>query len=159
MATIHEVMPSFHSGERTIHRALRVSPGGNPTALGLTPGAAYLLMQSPLLAFGILDDQGRPWTAVWGGAPGFARPVSRGLVQLSVPVDARHDPVVDTLLHSDTQGRVASGLAIDLATRQRVKLFGAVATANLESDGATALMSLGVKINQSVGACYCDEGL
>jgi hypothetical protein len=159
----------WHDGENAIHRRLGVEGNyDNPTSSMLTPYAAYLLQRSPLLAIGTLDSEGRPWTTVWGGDPGFASSLGSSIIGLSVTVDRKHDPVVAALL-TDTagddvswvrgQGKMVGGLAIDLLKRQRVKLYGRLAASTIntlsaeegEDDIGIGEMRLVVRIEQSLG--------
>ncbi|KAI9878708.1 MAG: hypothetical protein M1830_010752 [Pleopsidium flavum] len=142
----------------------------NPTSPFLTPGAAYMLQYSPLLALGTLDKEGKPWTTIWGGEPGFSRPIAHSIIGIKTLVDRKNDPVVETLLgasddgeviREESKGRMVSGLAIDLASRRRVKLAGrmvAGALGQLGGEGevdesAKGEMQLVVKIEQSLGNC------
>lgn len=155
MATTLQLRQSaFHPGETAVHNLLHVPQRNNPTAAGFPANYAHRVALSPLVAFGTLDADGRPWTTVWGGEAGFAQQVESGVPILSVDsrlVDARHDPVVKSLFdtteandeekdqatchgssyqisqeafQSGAGAKLMSGLSIDLATRDRVKLAG-----------------------------------
>lgn len=147
---------------------LRVPYQENPTSPFLTPGAAHMVQSSPLLALGTLDAEDRPWTTVWGGEPGFSRPVAQSIIGVKSLVDRKHDPVVETLLggrddgevvREEGNGRMVSGLVIDLEKRKRVKLYGRMVAGALgrsggddESDeSARGEVQLVVKIEQSLG--------
>jgi len=56
-----------------MHSLLHVPNSDNPTTPGMSPHATLLLHISTSLAIGTLDDDGRPWTTLFGGEPGFAR--------------------------------------------------------------------------------------
>lgn len=143
--TLHLQRPSWHAGELAVHKLVHVPTPENPTAAGFPARYGYRVQQSPLVALGALDDDGRPWTTVWGGMPGFARPIGHDLLMAGSLVDAEHDPVISALFGSGTGkkdgvagsryqldqadfasggGKVVSGLSIDLATRDRVKVAG-----------------------------------
>lgn len=129
-----------------MHKLVHVPTGENPTAAGFPARYGYRVQQSPLVALGALDDEGRPWTTVWGGMPGFARPIGHDLLMAGSLVDAEHDPVISALFgggagkgdgaaggsryqmgpsdFASGGGKVVSGLSIDLATRDRVKVGG-----------------------------------
>lgn len=151
-----------------MHDRLRVptSERDNPTVSALSPGAGYLLSTSPLLAVGAVDSEGRPWTTIWGGTPGFARDIGGSNIALKVPVDAEHDPVVHALLgdfaegqlaQEGFQGRMMSALAIDLEKRKRVKLFGRTmmgTIGKIDGDGGKNIQLI-TNIEQSLGECVC----
>ncbi|KAL1960302.1 hypothetical protein VTO42DRAFT_8262 [Malbranchea cinnamomea] len=162
----------WHEGEEKMQKLLRVPYEENPSAPYLTPGAAFLLHHSPLLALGTLDEQGRPWTTVWGGKPGFAGPVSESTIGIRQMVDTLHDPVVEALLGGRGYGevvkqeggrRLISGLPVDLERRKRVKLAGSLLAASLEqledvnpqeaSSDSVAQAQLIVEITESIGNC------
>lgn len=151
-----------------MHSLLRLPPIDNPTHPYLTPAAGFLVKRAPLFALGTLDDQGRPWSTVWGGEGGFATPVSESIIEVRSLVDAKYDPVLEALLHGsnekvgvdDNTGKMVSALGIDLETRKRVKLDGKMISASLEQDtlenGMTDLgqqpqARLALKIETSLG--------
>ena len=168
---------SWNEGEEKMHQLLRVPNQDNPTSAMLTPQASLMLQRAPLLAIGTLDDQSRPWTALWGGTPGFSEPIGGGFVGTRTLVDSKHDPVVQALVGGTEQGemlqpmdggKMLSGLAIDLVTRRRVKIAGRMAAGSvrevsIETEGDTALpidasktqdqIQLVTKIEQSLGNC------
>ncbi|KAK4934062.1 hypothetical protein LTR28_010937, partial [Elasticomyces elasticus] len=107
-----------------------------------------MLQTAPLLAIGTLDVEGRPWTTVWGGDAGFARPLGQSIIGIRTPVPRAHDPVVEILVGGEGreegevvreagQGRMIGGLAIDLDTRKRVKIYGRMVAGALGSVHAT----------------------
>ena len=146
LANPHSAMPArlqqgFHEGEAAIHSLLKVAPGMNPTAAGLPMSFAMRVVESPLVAVGTLDSQGRPWTSVWGGERGFAQQVAEGILGLNSRVDMGHDPVYEALWAEKAReggvvqpgvGKMVSGLAIDLASRDRVKLMGVMVAGSAE---------------------------
>ncbi|RYP22906.1 hypothetical protein DL767_008954 [Monosporascus sp. MG133] len=146
MATFRVQQSGWHEGELAVHTLLKVPPRyQNPTSAGLPPQLGYRVAVSPLVAFGALDEHGRPWTALWGGERGFARPVAQGILSMHSLVNRRHDPVVRALMGNiasdgelvrpeDAEDgiKLMSGLSIDLETRDRVKLAGRMV------DGAVA---------------------
>jgi len=166
MAFIHSSDLGWHAGESAMHSLLRVPHQENPTSPFLTPGAAYMLQSSPLLALGTLDKEGRPWTTIWGGEPGFSRPIAQSIIGVKTLVDRKNDPVVETLLggrddgeviREEGKGRMVGGLVIDLANRKRVKLYGRMVAGALGQIGgevdeiARGEVQLVVKIEQSLG--------
>lgn len=167
----------WSEGESKMHSLLRVPPQDNPTSAMLTPQASFMLQRAPLLAVGALDDEDRPWTALWGGAPGFSEPIGGGFVGTRTLVDSKYDPVVQALvggeekgemLQPQGEGKMLSGLAIDLVTRKRVKIAGKMAAGTIRSvdiqveEGSSLptdapekqdQIQLVTKIEQSLGNC------
>ncbi|PGH17377.1 hypothetical protein AJ80_04832 [Polytolypa hystricis UAMH7299] len=171
----------WHSGELHMHKLMRVPPDENPSAPYLSPGAAFLLRKSPLVALGTLDAQGRPWTSLWGGEVGFAGALaSQTDIVLRSMVDTRYDPVVKALFREKTngeivkeergEGRLMAGLPIDLESRRRVKLMGRMmagsigASPSSSSGGAggggggktspdVGMAELVIRIESSLGNC------
>ncbi|PGH13323.1 hypothetical protein AJ79_03740 [Helicocarpus griseus UAMH5409] len=164
----------WHHGEQKMHELMRVPEEENPSVPYLSPGAAYTVQRSPLIALGTIDNQGQPWTTVWGGEAGFAAPVSQSIIGIRNFVDKSYDPVVETLfagkdngqvIKEEGEGRLMSGLSVDLESRKRVKLMGRMVAGSLA--GLKALDSdkkgkepkhvgqaqLAVKIDQSLGNC------
>ena len=142
MAFVHSGPLGWHEGEEKMHSLLHVPNQDNPTAPGLTPYGAHMLQSAPLIAIGTLDREGRPWTTLVGGEPGFARPVGNSLVGVKTLVDRRYDPVIQLLLEGEkesqasegtSRGRIFSALAIDLASRSRVKIAGRTVACSLGS--------------------------
>ena len=113
----------FHPGEEQLHELLKVPRTTNPSSPGLSPHAARLLLQhSPLLALGVLDEQGWPWTTVLssplsdlprdnsGGLKGPTSLLRKDLVGVSatiadlaeksglVPEKVKDDPVSEVIL-------------------------------------------------------------
>lgn len=144
-----------------MHKLLRVPEHGNPSSPHLNPFAANLLTRAPLLAVGTLDAEGRPWTTIWGGEAGFAQPVAQSIIGMKTTVNRELDPVLKELLGdlADDEvyqekgvGKMVGGLAIDLETRRRVKLYGRMVagafTRTIENLGEVQLV---VKIEESLG--------
>ncbi|KAG9199425.1 hypothetical protein G6514_008490 [Epicoccum nigrum] len=170
----------WSEGEEKMHNLLHVPPQDNPTSAALIPQASFMLQRAPLLAIGTLDSDLRPWTALWGGESGFSEPLGGGFVGTRTLVDGKSDPVVqalvggkdkgETLQSGEGEGKMLSGLAIDLVTRKRVKFAGKMAAgtlrdAHVESEGDEAAelpcdmpktqsqIQLVTKIEQSLGNC------
>ncbi|KAI9762451.1 MAG: hypothetical protein M4579_000427 [Chaenotheca gracillima] len=170
MAFIHETDLPWHAGEDKMHDLLRVPRQENPTSPFLTPGAGYMLMKAPLLALGTLDKQGRPWTTIWGGEPGFSRPIGNSIIGVKALVDRQFDPVMKELLGADGgedgdvvsaggNGKMVGALAIDLETRKRVKIYGRMAAGavgkygNSTEDNGLGEVQMVVRVEQSLGNC------
>jgi NAD(P)H-flavin reductase len=166
MATLLENTNGWHPGERAVHSLLKVPTSGrrNPTAVGLPPSFAYRVTVSPLLAVGTVDEQGRPWTSLWGGERGFARPVAEGVLGVQSLVDKTNDPVVRILLGDVADGevfqpegdRTMSALSIDLESRDRVKLAGRmlVGTVVGKPDNTSIVEAqIAMIVQESLGNC------
>ena len=169
MAFIHSSDVEWHEGEHQMQNRLHVPYQDNPTSPFLTPGAARLLPNCPLLAVGALDTLGRPWTTIWGGQAGFAQSLGSSVIGVKTIVDRVYDPVVETLVggrqdgevpREESQGRIISGLCIDLATRSRAKMSGRMVAGVLgavstRDNGAvhTGQVQLVIKVEQSLGIC------
>jgi len=154
-----------------MHKAMHVPANyDNPTVPTLSPQLANHLQVAPLLAIGTLDKQGRPWTTLCGGEKGLARLLGGGIVGFKTPVTGKHDPVIEELVGKDAtgqvvreegEGRMVSGLTIDLKTRKRVKMYGRMIAGALmtREDEATdreetiAEIQLVLKVEQSLGNC------
>ena len=147
MAHIYTSPIHFHEGEESMHSLLHVPNRDNPTSPGLAPYAKRLLHISSLLAIGTLDAEGRPWTTLLGGEPGFARSLGQSIVGVKTLVDRKFDPVIRHLLgdkqdgevlEEKADGRLVSALGIHLATRERVKLSGIMVAGALENLGSSS---------------------
>ncbi|KAH7397784.1 oxidoreductase-like protein [Cadophora sp. MPI-SDFR-AT-0126] len=159
----YEADAGWHAGEQEMHKLLRVPVQDNPTQPYLTPQASNSLIRSPLIALGTLDEEGRPWTTLWGGEAGFARAIAQGIIGVRTTVDREYDPVLKVLLGDKADGEVVqvqgtgkmvSGLTINLETRKRVKLYGRmVAGALAATEEGIGEVQLVVKIEQSLGNC------
>ncbi|KAI1777069.1 hypothetical protein F4818DRAFT_334037 [Hypoxylon cercidicola] len=157
----------FHPGEQAIQSLLRAPQRENPTHHGLPMPLAYRIAQSPLVAFGTLDEQGRPWATIWGGEAGFCRPVAQGVLGVRATADVRHDPVlqelftdaktrqiVDDAVVTPEGGKLMAGLAIDLSTRDRVKLAGRMVVGTVtRTEPGLADLQLAVRVDESLGNC------
>ncbi|KAI5370699.1 putative pyridoxamine 5'-phosphate oxidase, FMN-binding split barrel [Septoria linicola] len=160
----------WHSGEAEIQRKMQVHDLDNPTVPQLSPQLSNHLQIAPLISLGALDKDGRPWTTLLAGQRPMSQPLGGGIIGIKTPITGKHDPVVEELVGKEAsgqvvreegQGRMVSGLTIDLETRKRVKLFGrmiagALSTRDDEVTGqqeAIAEMQVVLKIEQSLGNC------
>lgn len=127
------------------------------------------------MALGTLDDEGRPWTSVWGGEVGVAMPLENAVLAVQSVVDAKHDPVATNLFGTCTKGglkdeayhitreeleggggRTMAGLSIDLATRDRVKLGGRLVASKVDLMGdeeGVASVQMAMLVDESLGNC------
>ncbi|KAK0671998.1 hypothetical protein QBC41DRAFT_314449 [Cercophora samala] len=167
MATLHEQVKGWHEGERAVHILLKVPTSNreNPTNVGLSWSHGGRVSASPLVAIGTLDEQGRPWTTIWGGERNFARQISHDRLVMASLVDKLHDPVVKALgldrladgeLGQTSGTKAISALSIDLESRDRVKLGGKVVAGALVArpdDEAVSQVQLGFQVEESLGNC------
>ncbi|KAG0646016.1 Serine threonine-kinase ATG1 [Hyphodiscus hymeniophilus] len=159
----YEAASAWHDGEKQMRKMLHVPQDDNPTQPFLSPFAHSLLTLAPLLAVGTIDTQGRPWTTLWGGESGFSRAIAQSVIGVRATVDRSYDPVVEVLsggkadgevVQEQGNGKMVSGLAIDLESRRRVKLYGRrVASALTATEDGIGEVQLVVKIEQSLGNC------
>ncbi len=174
MATLQKPPVLWHDGEKAVQKLL-LAPSlihANPSARGMTPSYNYRVANSPLVAFGALDDNGRPWTTVWGGERGFTRAIAQNILGAQSVVDRMYDPVVKALVGSAPLGelvrpdenarpKLMAGLSIDLETRDRVKLMGKMVVGALmpkpsadgEDDGTIGEMQVAMTVQESLGNC------
>ncbi|KAK0914476.1 hypothetical protein LTR91_017977 [Friedmanniomyces endolithicus] len=165
----YQDMP-WHDGEIKMQQLMKVPNLDNPTVPALSPQLANHLKVAPLIAIGTLDKYGRPWTTLWGGENGLARSLGGSVAGIRTPVTGRYDPVVEELVGKEAngevvkeagEGRMASGLTIDLETRKRTKLYGRMIAGALSSredeitgsEETVAEIQLVLKIEQSLGNC------
>ncbi|KAK0374595.1 oxidoreductase FAD-binding domain-containing protein [Colletotrichum limetticola] len=194
LQNINGIMPGrtipFHQGELALHEQLKIPRHrANPTAAGLPPSYGNRIAAAPLLALGTLDAERRPWTTLWGGEAGnVARPIAEDVLGLRSVVDIGDDPVFKALwgaegeVDADQQqqqhlqeviqpgrgpdgGKLVSGLAIDLTTRDRVKFGGRMVAGavTVPSDGTAAAedrsssssseVQIAVHVEESLGNC------
>ncbi|KAL7819930.1 hypothetical protein V8C26DRAFT_393810 [Trichoderma gracile] len=166
-ATMPSLVSTWHPGELAMHRELRNPRFENPTSPGCPTPYALRVMHSQLIALGTLDDEGRPWTTVWGGERGFARPVAEGVIGLKSAVDKKYDPVYKAFWESSVEksgspdedgiirpegGKMMSALSIDLETRDRVKLAGRL-IAGADIRGPESEVQLAFHVEESLGNC------
>ena len=162
MASTSEGTMPWHEGENIMHDVLHIPDFPNPTSLLLFSSAGYFLQNAPLLALGTIDEEGRPWTTLWGGKGGFAKPLGSSIMGVKAVVDQRYDPLSVTLFHGTNEkglkeqeiGEMISGLAFDLESRQRIKLYGRIIAGTLgrmKDREDLCTIQLLVKIEQSLG--------
>lgn len=162
---IQETKPS-HSGEKSIRKKLGY-PGQDDEAVScLSRQAAFVLQGAQLLGAGTVDDQGRPWTTIWGGGLGFARPIGGDMLGIKTWVDERHDPVANILCPPTRDanpqkmaGRVMAFVSINMDTRYRVKVSGQMVAGavaipeNTDDVKPQAEIQLVSQITESIGNC------
>ncbi|KAI8635663.1 hypothetical protein F5Y19DRAFT_461242 [Xylariaceae sp. FL1651] len=107
MSTLTPLHSQWHSGEQAVQHMLGVHNRDNPTVHGLKQAHGYRVMSSPLVAFGTLDEYGRPWATVWGGEAGFCRPIAQNVLGVNNVVDAQFDPVMQAIYAAQSAGESA----------------------------------------------------
>ncbi|TGJ88178.1 hypothetical protein E0Z10_g575 [Xylaria hypoxylon] len=181
MATLTALHSQWHSGEQAVQRMLGVPGRDNPTVHGLKQAHAYRVTVSPLVAFGTVDEHGRPWVTVWGGEAGFCRPIAENVLGVKGVADARFDPVVQALFAVPSAGKldakdgktaqperqiiddevikpegrkVMAGLSIDLETRDRLKLAGHfIAGAATKTTPGVTNLQMAFAVEEALGNC------
>ncbi|KAH7092460.1 hypothetical protein FB567DRAFT_238216 [Paraphoma chrysanthemicola] len=156
----------WHMGERTVQEMLGVSTASrpNPTSLEFPPAHGARIASNHLFSLGALDDEGRPWSTIWGGERGFAKRIAKGVLEIRALVDRQYDPVAQALLGSTTQGETArpvateqkfmSGLSIDFDSRDRVKVMGKLLTGEARNhDDKVGEIQLAMAVQESTGNC------
>jgi uncharacterized protein len=119
----------FHDGERAVQRLAGVTEladrVGRSIRREIPPAARAFLAERRWVVIGALDADQRPWPAIRAGAPGFAQAIDERTVRIDGIAPAG-DPLGEGLL---PPGALVGLLAIDLATRRRLRFNGRV-TAN-----------------------------
>ena len=122
----------WHAGNIRMHNLMSVPPPNNPSTPYLPQNRALFLPTCPLIALGVLDKEGRPWTTLWGGERGLVTSLGDDNIGTTALVDRKWDPVIELLGEGREQedlfgrGSKISALAIDLENRRRLKVAGEV---------------------------------
>lgn len=148
----------WHMGETQIHKLLGLPERSNPLRSFLTPNSVNVINHACLIAIGTLDEQGTPWTTLWGGESSFMRSTGQSLITIKAVVDSRNDPVLSIFLGKDTvegevkPGKMISGLGIDIENRDRAKLFGRILSGHVKAteDGLAQVLIVAT-VEQSTG--------
>lgn len=113
----------FHAGELAVQERAGVREGaarvGGSIHGAVPPAANAFLEQRRFVVVATADPEGRPWASILTGSPGFASAPD----PLEVRIDAA-PPAGDPLADNLRTGRFAGLLAIDLATRRRMRVNG-----------------------------------
>ena len=118
----------FHDGEIAVQKRAGERESARRNSVGIssriTTAALPFLARQRLLALTIAGDDGYLWTSVWCGQPGFVtsadgQRVSFRRALMSVSPD---DPVLNRL----AIGREVGMLAIELASRRRLRMNGTI---------------------------------
>lgn len=117
----------YHEGELLVQRRAGVVAGAAKVGRGIHPEipsiAAEFLAQRAYVVIGGEDDRGDVWSSLIAGPPGFAIATDPQRVQL------RHGPLRADPLERLEAGQSLGLLAIDLATRRRMRVNGRVHSA------------------------------
>ncbi len=121
---MHESQP-FHAGELAAQRRVLgrdlVKAGQKMIQRQIPAPAAEFLAQQPFVVFGGLDSEERAWATLISGPPGFARAESNQRIRIET-LERADDPLLSSL----QEGRALGGLAIEPASRRRMRFNGHV---------------------------------
>jgi len=137
----------FHEGEIAVQARAGERDIAERVGAGITsriqPGALGFLSRQRMLVVASTGDDGSMWVSAWSGAPGFVTSedgarvsISRALMSTSAA-----DPVLPRL----APGRDVGMLAIELSTRRRLRISGA-----LEAISADEIR---IAVRESVANC------
>ena len=137
----------FHDGEIAVQERAGerdlASRHGAAISSRIAPGALSFLSRQRLLAVSAVGDDGHLWTSVWCGEPGFVQSADGQRVNIlrSLMAASPEDPVLRRLAN----GRELGILAIEFASRRRLRINGTVE--------ATSADEIGVLVRESVPNC------
>lgn len=133
-----EIAVQERAGER--EAALRHGAG---ISSGIVPGARAFLERQRLLALSTTGEDGQLWTSVWCGEPGFVRSTDGRAVNVlrRLTTTSTDDPVQ----HRLAIGREIGMLAIEFASRRRLRIAGVIER--------VADDQIAVLVRESVGNC------
>jgi uncharacterized protein len=127
-------MSPYHAGELAVQaragvqeRARRI---GNSIRPVMPAAAQEFLRGQPILVVASHDADGRPWASLLAGPPGFTRALDERTVLIAAR-PAAGDPLGDNLA---TGGQIGL-LAIEFATRKRMRLNGVAEVLSAPTDG------------------------
>ena len=114
----------YHPGEIEVQERAGVRPMaervGNSIRPTIPSAAREFLMEQPMIVVGAVGASGRVWASLLAGEPGFVRAIDERTVRIAAtPLPS--DPLAEPLRRAGTKVGV---IAIDLATRRRVRLNG-----------------------------------
>ena len=115
---------AFHSGSLAVQRRLGVrdlaAHVGRSIGPGIRPVAAAFLEAQPMLVLGAADADGRVWSTLLTGTPGFVRATGPHTVSVAGGVPDR-DPLAGAVTPAGTP---VGTIALDPRTRRRMRLNG-----------------------------------
>jgi uncharacterized protein len=133
-----EIAVQERAGERLIARR-----HGAAISSRIVAGALPFLAQQRLLVLSAAGDDRQVWTSVWFGEPGFVRSADgqRVTIVSSLMEVSPNDPVLGRL----AVGRDLGILAIDLASRRRLRINGSIEAFSVDE--------ISILVRESVGNC------
>jgi uncharacterized protein len=116
---------SFHAGELSIQRQAGVETQARRIGQGIKatipPAAQAFLQQQPMVLVGSIDTDGQVWASLLTGKAGFLMPLDERTLRVATT------PVFGDPLRANLHDQAEVGLlAIDLASRRRMRLNGQV---------------------------------
>jgi predicted pyridoxine 5'-phosphate oxidase superfamily flavin-nucleotide-binding protein len=123
-----EIQNPFHAGELLVQRlageAGIAEQNGGGIADTIMAEALPFLRQQQMLVVGNSSPQGELWASILFGPPGFLESENGKNLRIHVGQEARDGN--DPFWRNITPGKSVGGLAIDLATRRRLRINGRV---------------------------------
>lgn len=121
-------VPTFHPGERTVQlragEAAIADRNATMVASTILSGARPFIQKQFMVVLASCDADGRPWSSVVYGQPGFVRPEGNATILLDMPFQKRDDT---DLFWRNIEADPAIGmLFIELGTRRRYRVNGSV---------------------------------
>ncbi|MFI9582055.1 pyridoxamine 5'-phosphate oxidase family protein [Streptomyces sp. NPDC052236] len=123
-------MGAYHSGSLAVQDRVGVREQaahvGRSIGAGIKPVAAAFLGLQPMLVLGAADGEGRMWSSLLTGEPGFVRATGPHTVSVAGGVH-QEDPLAGVLAEVDTPlGTPVGTIALDPRTRRRMRMGGTV---------------------------------
>ncbi|VAW67545.1 hypothetical protein MNBD_GAMMA09-2264 [hydrothermal vent metagenome] len=116
----------YHSGEIQVQRKLGTSEMAKKSARmitpGIPPGAISFIEKQPMAIIGSLDLNGRVWTSVLLGLPGFIQVTGESTIELHVNSLClnKDDPLWQNIKHHPYIGMII----IETGSRRRLRING-----------------------------------
>jgi predicted pyridoxine 5'-phosphate oxidase superfamily flavin-nucleotide-binding protein len=137
----------FHTGEIAVQERTGERDSARRHGVGISsrimPGALPFLERQRLLAVSAVADDGQLWTSAWCGAPGFVRSTDGQHVHIqSSLMDL---PPGDPVRVAVAIGRDLGMLAIEFASRRRLRINGSVAAISADE--------ISLVVRESVANC------
>jgi len=115
----------YHPGEIEVQERAGVrgmaERVGNIIRPAIPPAARAFLAEQPMVVVGSIGADGRVWASALAGQPGFARALDERTVEIAAE-PMPDDPLAENLAAG--AGAAVGMIAIDLATRRRMRLNG-----------------------------------